>query len=92
MRLERVHVPEYGIAAWLAWRALVPRNGDRVGTYVAAVAIAAAIGWGDELVQSVVPGRYYDLRDVAANALGASLGVLVIFVWRSGEPERPGPS
>ena len=45
VRLERVHVPEYGIAAWLAWRALVPRNGDRVGTYVAAAAIAAAIGW-----------------------------------------------
>ena len=87
VRLERVHVPEYGIAAWLAWRALVPRSGDRVRTYLAAAAIAAAIGWGDELVQSVVPGRYYDLRDVASNALGASLGTLVIFVWRSGQRE-----
>src|SRR5881398_2704369 len=25
--LERTHLPEYGIAAWLAWRAIAPREG-----------------------------------------------------------------
>ncbi len=92
IRLERVHLPEYGIAAALAWWALVPRFGDRWPAYVAAAAIAAAIGWGDELVQAVTPGRYYDLRDVAANAVGATLGTIVIAVWRSGRPSSDRPA
>ena len=83
IRLERVHLPEYGIAAGLAWWALVPQVGDRAVTYVLAALIAAVVGWGDELVQSITPGRYYDLRDVAANAVGATLGATVIAVWRS---------
>lgn len=92
IRLERVHLPEYGLAAWLAWRALVPTLADRLRTYVAAALLATAIGWGDELVQAVTPGRVYDLRDVAANALGATLGTLVLAVWHaSGPPPAPEP-
>src|SRR6185369_14154913 len=87
VRLERVHLPEYGIAAWLAWRALVPSLGDRWPVYGAAWLLAAAIGWGDELVQSVTPGRYYDVRDIAANALGAGLGALALAVWGAGDAE-----
>jgi hypothetical protein len=83
IRLERVHLPEYGIAAGIAWWAIVPRVGDRGFAYVGAALVAALIGWGDELVQAITPGRVYDLRDVAANALGAGLGALVIAVWRA---------
>jgi hypothetical protein len=82
IRLERVHLPEYGIAAGIAWWAIVPSVGDRGLAYVAAALVAALVGWGDELVQAVTPGRVYDLRDVAANALGAGLGALVIAAWR----------
>jgi hypothetical protein len=92
IRLERIHLLEYGIAAWLAWRALVPSTGDRWLTYVGAAVVGAVIGWGDELVQSVTPGRYYDLRDVQANAVGAGLGTLVVAVWRAGEPPATGES
>jgi hypothetical protein len=80
--LERVHLPEYGVAAWLAWWALAPAL-PPPASYAAAAALAAAIGWGDELVQAVTPGRFYDLRDVAANALGAALGILVLAALRS---------
>jgi hypothetical protein len=92
VRLERVHLPEYGIAAWLAWRALVPSLGDRWPVYGAAWVLAAAIGWGDELVQSITPGRFYDVRDIGANALGAGLGVLALAVWRAGDAEPVTPS
>ena len=90
--LERTHLPEYGIAAWLAWRALEPLLPGTFPAYAAAAALAAAIGYGDELIQGVLPGRYYDLRDVALNALGAVLGALVLAAARARrtvEPARP---
>lgn len=87
IRLERVHLPEYGIASLLAWWALVPSLGDRSRTYVAAAVVAALVGWGDELVQSITPGRVYDLRDVSANAIGAALGAATIATWRAGSPK-----
>ena len=89
IRLERVHLPEYGFAAWLAWRALVPTLGTRPLTYGVAALLAALIGWGDELVQAITPGRVYDVRDIAANALGAALGAVLLAVWHAGREPRP---
>ena len=82
--LERTHLPEYGLAAWLTWRAVGPLLPNPLAGYVAGAAIGTAIGYGDELLQSVVPGRYYDLRDVAMNAVGAILGMMVVAAVRSG--------
>ena len=82
-RLERTHLPEYGIAAWLAWRAVAPLLPGRVPGYVAAAVLAAAIGLGDELLQAITPGRVYDIRDVAMNALGSVLGAVVLGTMRS---------
>jgi hypothetical protein len=83
-RLERTHLPEYGVAAWLAWRAVAPLVPDAFAGYAAAAALAGAIGLGDELLQAITPGRYYDLRDVGMNALGAVLGILVLAAVRAG--------
>jgi hypothetical protein len=85
-RLERTHLPEYGIVAWLAWRALAPLLPGRVPAYAAAAALGAAIGYGDELLQGLLPGRYYDLRDVGLNALGAALAVVVLAAARARRP------
>lgn len=82
-RLERTHLPEYGVAAWFAWRAVAPRMSGTVTGYAAAAILGAAIGLGDELLQAIVPGRVYDIRDVAMNALGALLGVVVLAVGRA---------
>lgn len=83
--LERVHLPEYGVAAWLAWRALSVHVVSRAGAYLGAAAIAATLGLFDELLQAVTPGRVYDPRDVLANALGAVLGVLVLVAVHGGK-------
>ena len=81
--LERTHLPEYGVAAWLAWRAVAPAMPGVVSGYAAAAVLASTIGYGDELLQRVVPGRVYDLRDVAMNALGAVLGIVVLAAVRA---------
>ena len=82
-RLERTHLAEYGIAALLAWRAVTPHVRGTFAAYAAAVLIGTAIGWGDELVQGLLPNRVYDLRDVAMNAAGAVLGIVVLAACRA---------
>lgn len=82
-RLERTHLLEYGLAALLAWRALAPTVQGSAG-YLAAALVAGAVGYGDELLQAVVPGRHYDIRDVGMNVLGAVLGVVVLAAARAG--------
>jgi uncharacterized membrane protein YeaQ/YmgE (transglycosylase-associated protein family) len=82
-RLERTHLPQYGIAAWLAWHAVKPHVRGPVVAYVAAALIGTAIGWGDELVQAILPNRVYDLRDVGLNAVGSVLGVVVLAACRA---------
>lgn len=84
-RLERTHLPEYGIMAWLAWRALSPLIPHAASAYAAAAALGAAIGYGEELLQLVVPGRHYDIRDVGLNALGAVLGIVLLAAIRAGD-------
>jgi hypothetical protein len=77
-RLERAHLPEYSVVAWLGWRALVPTLGDGPVGYVAAAVLASAVGWVEEVLQGFVPGRVYDLRDVGANALAAVVGMVAV--------------
>jgi len=47
-----------------------------------AAALAAAAGWGDEVVQGILPNRVYDLRDVVLNALSGALVVIVLATRR----------
>jgi hypothetical protein len=56
----------------------VPLRRWQLWPAVWAIVIAGAAGWGDELVQAVLPNRVYDLRDVATNAEAAALCVLVV--------------
>ena len=95
---ERIHLVEYGAVGGLAYAALCERWGYANGTTisapldprrwwqripaVSAILIAAAAGWGDELVQALLPNRYYDLRDVLTNAEAAALLVLVLAARR----------
>jgi hypothetical protein len=47
-----------------------------------AVVLAGFAGWGDEIVQGILPNRRYDLRDVATNAEAAALLVAVLAARR----------
>ena len=86
---ERIHLIEYGLVGGLVYEALrerwavaerprATRPRRQRFPALAAVLIATAAGWGDELVQAVLPNRYYDLRDVATNAEAAALLVFIL--------------
>jgi hypothetical protein len=86
---ERIHLIEYGLVGGFVYEALrerwsrpasarVPQPRWQRWPAVVAVLVATLIGWGDELVQGLLPNRVYDLRDVLTNAEAAALLVVVL--------------
>lgn len=74
----RSHLFEYGLLALLVYQALRERQRFARGVRfpaLTAVVIAAALGWGDEGIQALLPTRVYDLADVAFNAIAATMAV-----------------
>ncbi len=75
---ERSHLFEYGLVAVLLYEALLERRrggGGPPAPALVAVVATALLGWLDEGIQSFVPDRVYDLRDVGVNALAGLMGV-----------------
>lgn len=88
---ERTHLIEYGIVAALIHQALLERvrNGRQVPVpAVLTVAATALLGLLDEGIQSVLPSRFFDIRDVFFNALA---GFMMIAARLALAPQqRPG--
>lgn len=79
---ERIHFVEFGLLGGLALRAF--EHALPVGWASAAATLyALGIGVTDELYQGILPGRFYDIRDIAMNGIGGVLGwVTLRFVFR----------
>src|SRR5687768_10564791 len=77
------HVVGYAGLAVVILRALAGGLPARITPKAAlgAVAIAVAYGITDELHQMLVPGRTSELIDVAADAMGALLGIGASWAW-----------
>ena len=83
--IGRVHLPEYGLLAILAaWAA-----GGGIRAAIGGGMAAAGVGFLDELVQLVTPGRVFDWWDVALNVAAALLGGLACAWWRWTGGMRP---
>ena len=79
---KSAHVTEYGILAlmWLrAWRGAFA--GWQLRWARQALAVCLAVAALDEFHQSRVPSRGSDVKDVALDALGAVLFLLIAFLW-----------
>lgn len=90
--LERTHLFEYGLLAVLIYEALTERKAKAGAAHlpaVTAIVAAALLGWMDEALQGLVPGRVYDLRDVALNALAALVAVTAVAGLRWGRARSP---
>lgn len=82
---EAMHFLQYGSLGFLLYQALRLRR-ERLGpgglfrrhAEITAAVLTALLGWGDEGIQYLLPNRYYDLRDVAFNALAGGLAILAL--------------
>lgn len=83
---EAVHFIEYGILGFLLFLALRHHLNDE-GIYLAAFLAGSLVGIFDEIIQWIVPGRYWDIRDVGLNAL--SSGLFLIIMWKGIRPKLP---
>ena len=69
---EAFHFVQYGVLSILLFRAFSHRLRDP-SIYLAAALAGAALGILDELIQWVVPRRYFDYRDIWINAQAVGL-------------------
>ncbi len=76
---EKIHFIEYGVLAFLLYRAL-KKNIPSMLIYPVSLVIVFLIGWGDELIQYFLPERVYEFRDVLLNVLSGGLILALIFL------------
>lgn len=84
---EAVHFVEYGVLGVLLYRALDGRVPDWT-IFVAATLAGVLVGTIDEIIQWLVPGRYFDFRDVFLN--GGAVALAQVVTWRmTSRPTKP---
>ena len=69
---EAMHLPQYGVLSLLLYRAYSHRFGDRAA-FACAALLGAFLGIFDEVIQWVVPRRYFQFRDISINVLSVLL-------------------
>ena len=80
---EAIHFIEYGLLAYLLFRALSVRIRD-VTVYMTALVLVAVVGAFDEFIQWLTPRRVWDYRDVAFNSIAGL--VLLVAIWKAIRP------
>ena len=79
------HVTEYGVLAFLLWRAISGERGwPALSSFGGAFIFSLLYGVSDEFHQTFVPGRTGRLTDVGFDALGVLLALGLIW-WFSRE-------
>lgn len=80
---EAVHFLEYGLLGYFLFRALSYSIKDK-SIYLVGFLLGALVGIIDEVLQWMVPNRYWDFRDVGLNALAA--GLIQVAIWKGIRP------
>lgn len=78
------HLVEYAGLAILTYRSCLRWRRWRVPEVPLWITLLVATGWGclDEWLQSHVPGRFSTWRDIVADAAGATLVVVIVWLTR----------
>lgn len=88
--IERLHLLEYALMFAFWFRALRHFAASTILCHGATLLACGILGTVDEVVQYLLPNRYFDLQDIFLNVTGAlfGMGVVVIFFryrWDRGE-------
>ena len=75
--VEQIHFIEYGMLAFFLFRFL-KHSLKSPWSYAGSVAGAFGVGVVDELIQGLLPNRFFDPRDIWINLWSAALGMMVI--------------
>lgn len=81
---ELTHLFSYGGLSLLAYHTFRKREESR--PLLMATAYTFAVGVSEEALQGLVPGRFFDLRDIFLNLIGACVGAFFLL------PLAPGTS
>jgi hypothetical protein len=81
---EAVHFLEYGLLSFFLFRALSHNVKDK-SIYITATLFALLIGTADEILQWIIPQRFWDFRDVGLN--GLSGGLFQLAIWKVVRPK-----
>ncbi len=73
---ERIHLLEYAGLGYLIGYVLQPRL-QNILLYNRALGLVFLIGFGDELIQGMLPSRVFDLRDILFDAVGGITGIII---------------
>lgn len=73
--VEKMHVLEYGILAWLAMRDLTEGKRNLTKSGFLAFVFIFIVACLDEGFQKLLPWRVCDIRDVLTNAISGMLGI-----------------
>ncbi|MGB5306062.1 MAG: VanZ family protein [Gammaproteobacteria bacterium] len=73
-----LHIPLFGILAWLWYRTLAGWITRLPAVYVLVFIVTAGFGVLDEWHQLTIPGRYASLTDIALNTLGTVVALWLI--------------
>jgi len=86
---ERLHLPEYVLMAVLVTRALGPRCPR---PFFWTVLVCLLLGCVDEIMQGLIPDRFFDVQDLVVNGMAALAGMLALRALGMGEKDvGPGP-
>lgn len=81
---EAIHFLEYGLLSFFLFKALRHNIRDR-SIYITAALLALLIGTFDEIIQWMIPRRFWNFRDVGLNALSG--GLFQLAVWKVLKPK-----
>lgn len=82
--VEAIHFLEYGLLGFFLFRAFRLTIKDK-SIYLSAFFFGSLVGILDEIIQWMVPLRYWDIRDVGLNALSTALFQAAL--WRGIAPK-----
>ena len=82
---EAVHFLEYGLLSFFLFRALLHHVKNK-SIYLTATFLALLIGTFDEIIQWIIPQRYWDFRDAGLNGLSGGLFQMVL--WKVIRPKE----